>query len=126
MNFDILVLDDDLALRHLFSRSLSLMGNVCTVKSVSEARELLNEQRFDVFICDMKVGDELGIDLLYEVLPALRAEGTVVIALSADDDHFAECRTLGVDLIFAKPIMPQSLIHIVENVLMPEPHQRPA
>jgi DNA-binding NtrC family response regulator len=50
MRFEILVLDDDLALRHLFSRSLSLTGNVCTVKSVSEARELLSEQRFNIFI----------------------------------------------------------------------------
>jgi hypothetical protein len=69
----------------------------------------------------MKGGDELGIDLLIEALPSLRAEGTVVIALSADEDHFEECRALGVDLIFAKPIMPQSLIHIVQNVLMPDP-----
>jgi two-component system, NtrC family, response regulator PilR len=63
------------------------------------ARNLLAARRFDVLLCDIYLGPELGLDLVREQQPTLSRHKTLTIAMSADDSSRAECRALGVTFL---------------------------
>jgi DNA-binding NtrC family response regulator len=114
--FKILMLDDDSDLRRMFSRALvKKQCDVFMASNLDQARTYLNEHVFDVFVCDMMVGDELGLDLLREVYGKLAELRTLIIVLSGNPEHFAACRELGIEIILSKPVVPSSLIGVVEN-----------
>ena len=66
----ILVVDDEPDLRTLYELTLLREGyRVETAGDLAEARQYLQEKRFDAVITDMRLPDGLGL----EVLPTLRA-----------------------------------------------------
>lgn len=110
-------MDDDQDLLRLFTKTLAKNGyRVLPAMSMERARTLLTNDHFDVFVCDMNMGEERGIDLLREMRPVLEAHSTEVLVLSADDRYFAELRELGYQLIIEKPILPSSLINIIRGI----------
>ena len=65
---NILVVDDEPDLRTLYELTLLREGHsVSAAGSLSEARDLLSRQRFDVLISDMRLPDGLGLELLREL-----------------------------------------------------------
>lgn len=76
LDADILVIDDDDALREMLATALSLKGaRVTAVRSAAEARTL--ENTFDIALIDMMLSDCRGDELL----AALRVRGTVNAAM---------------------------------------------
>jgi DNA-binding NtrC family response regulator len=118
---NILVMDDDIQLLRLFSKTLVKEGyRVLSARSVDEARTLLTEENFQVFVCDMNMGEDRGIDLLGEMQTRLKAANTLVLVLSADDIYFRDLRNMGYSLIIEKPVLPSSLINIIQRILTVE------
>ena len=80
--YHILVVDDELSMRELLEYLLVKEGyQVTCAESGTRAVEMLGEDRYDLMICDIRLGDITGLD----VLRASKAKNpdTVVIMISA-------------------------------------------
>ena len=78
----ILVVDDELSMRELLEVLLVKEGyKVTCAKNGQDAVSMINKTVFDLLLCDIRLGDITGID----VLKALKEENqdTVVIMISA-------------------------------------------
>jgi two-component system response regulator PilR (NtrC family) len=61
----ILVVDDELSMRELLEYMLTKEGyQVTCAKSGREAIDLLGKKRFDLMLCDIRLGDITGLDVL--------------------------------------------------------------
>lgn len=114
----ILILEDDLALIRLYGKVIRKAGyKVSEATNIQEARDQLSRQRFDVFICDMRLGAERGIDLLIEQKMFLEEQQTQVVVVSAEEQYREMCREMGIDLFFSKPVSPSELARMIERLL---------
>lgn len=115
----ILIMEDTDDLRRLYSKTLAKAGyQVFPAATIREARELLAQHRFDVFMCDIRMGSEgLGTDLLREQLDALRALGTEIIMVSAEARYRDLCEEMGIEFYIEKPVALPPLITLVNRLL---------
>ncbi|MBI5670124.1 MAG: response regulator [Chloroflexi bacterium] len=116
--FSVLVLDDDDDLRHMFTVFLSRQGyQVRGAASIGEAQQLLDSQPFDVFLCDMRLGSERGIDLLRDCAQAKRYGRMQMIAMSAEHHYRQACEDLNIEFFISKPVSLQMLSKLLERLL---------
>ena len=65
----LLVVDDEINIRRLYSQELSEEGHqVVTAASATEAVEKLGESAFDLVILDIKLKNESGLELLQSIV----------------------------------------------------------
>jgi two-component system response regulator PilR (NtrC family) len=101
----ILVVDDEPDLRTLYELTLLREGHaVTTAGNLSEAREHLRLQRFDVLISDMRLPDGLGLQLLREVGEAQRTEKAIVITAYGSAENAVEALKAGAFDYLTKPV----------------------
>lgn len=118
---NILILEDDLAIISLFSRVLRVNGyTVYEATHLAAARKHLSEHHFDLFLCDMRLGAERGIDLLAEQQEKLTEQGTRVVVVSAEEEYRKLCQDMGIDIFFSKPVSPIELNSLVGELLHSE------
>ena len=78
----ILVVDDELSMRELLEYMLTREDyKVSCAQSGQEAIDLLNQNHFDLFLCDIRLGDITGLDVLRAAKK--RHPDNVVIMISA-------------------------------------------
>lgn len=114
----ILVVDDDLSMRELLSFMLGREGyRVETASGGKEALAVLKERGFDLLLCDIRLGDISGL----EVLKAARElhPGAVVIMISAfaSTETAVEAMNLGAYDYVPKPFNKDELLETVEKAL---------
>src|SRR5690606_33901826 len=66
----VLLIDDEEKLRNLMARVIGLEGegfDVVQADNAKSARKKLNQEDFDVVICDVKLPDGNGVDLITEI-----------------------------------------------------------
>jgi DNA-binding NtrC family response regulator len=120
----VLLLEDETYLRRLFSKVLSKKGyQIVEAATMRVARELLLSRKFDVLICDIRLGDGLGIDLLREHLETLTRNGTKVIIVTGEARFHHLEDDLGIDLYLEKPVSIETLVTLVER-LSPLPKEK--
>src|SRR6266700_1749516 len=107
----ILVADDEKACRDSIQKVLEREGHaVHTAENVDGAIEALGLNHFDLVVCDYRMPDKTGIDLLMELR---RKESSVpVLMISAYADALVEAAILrlgGLELL-KKPIRRQELV----------------
>jgi two-component system response regulator PilR (NtrC family) len=113
----ILIMEDNPDLRHLYSKSLRKFGyEVHSAATLQEARALLEDSRFDVFLCDIQVGSERGTDLLLEQQAILSQSGTQVVILSAYPRYRPMADEMGVDFYLEKPVSLDTLLTMVKRL----------
>ncbi len=113
----ILILDDNDHIRRLFSRALEQSGyKTYPVATVQEARDLLAQHHFDVFLCDIHVGADRGTDLLREQSARLSKAGTNVIMVSADPRYRSLCTEMGIEFYMEKPVAIAPLVTLVSRL----------
>jgi len=81
-NAHILIVDDELSMRELLDVMLSRIGyHVSFAENGKQAVSMVTQTRYDLLLCDIRLGDITGLD----VLKAAKKEdpGTVVIMISA-------------------------------------------
>lgn len=85
--------------------------------SLAQARALLEQGRFDLWLCDLNLPDGSGIDLLAQRRDA--HVGTPVIAMSAELDgaEQAKLRARGFDEVLAKPCPAPLLLRTIRRQL---------
>jgi DNA-binding response OmpR family regulator len=113
----ILVMEDDDHLRRLYSKALSKSDyHVYPAATIEEARGLLTSSQFDIFLCDIHMGNGLGTDLLQEQRATLNDNDTQVIMVSGEARYRAICEEMGVDFYLEKPVPVSMLLTLVERL----------
>ncbi|MCD4763605.1 MAG: response regulator, partial [Desulfobacterales bacterium] len=78
----ILVVDDDLSMREFLEVMLSREGyKVSCAESGKKAISMINKKHFDLLLCDIRLGDISGLDVLRAAKK--KSQHTVVIMISA-------------------------------------------
>ena len=115
---NILVVDDEEQVRRLLNRTLSKVEYTCTLAADgAEARKCLDEQTFDLVLCDVKMPGESGISLTKHIAAA-HGDTAVIMLTAVDDpktaDAAIEAGTYG---YIIKPFNPNELIINIRNAL---------
>ena len=115
---NILVVDDEEQISRLLNRTLSRAKYTCTLAAdAAKARKCLEEQAFELVLCDVNMPGESGIDLARHI--AAEYEDTAVIILTGVDDPKTadaaiEAGTYG---YIIKPFNPNELMINIRNAL---------
>ena len=115
----VLVMDDDENQRYIFGRALEHAGcQVYPASTIQEARHLLNNNHFDVLLCDVCMdGGRYSTDLIQEYSSELSAQGTEIIMMSAERQYQHLCEAAGLSHFVAKPIGVQPLLVLVSSLI---------
>ena len=120
----ILVVDDDTRLKNLLQRFLREQGfAVSGAKDADNARDMLNQYKFDLLIVDVMMPGENGFDFL----KTLRLENNVpVIMLTAMGEVSDRIEGLeaGADDYLPKPFEPKELVLRIRNILKRAPQEK--
>ena len=101
----ILVVDDEPDLRTLYELTLLREGyRVETAASVTEAREVLQTQRFEAVITDMRLPDGFGMELLQDLRDQQRRERCVVMTAYGSAENAVEALRAGAFDYLTKPV----------------------
>ena len=116
----VLIMEDEIHLLRLFSMALQRSGyQVYEASTISVARQLILSMTFAVFIADMRMGNERGIDLLIEQLERLHAHETKILVISAESAYQKPCIDLGIEMFLTKPVTPLGVIKILNSLVSP-------
>ena len=118
MNRRILIIDDDLDMCTLLSRYLSRKGFETDVAhSGSKGIVKCKEGNFDIVLCDYRLGDKDGKDVLVEI-KAHKPETIVLIITGYSDIKTAiEVVKLGAYDYITKPLIPDEVLNVLATAL---------
>jgi two-component system response regulator PilR (NtrC family) len=101
----VLVVDDEPDLRTLYELTLLREGyRVDAAGTLGEAWQLLDEQRFDAVITDMRLPDGLGLELLHRMVSQQRAERCIVMTAYGSAENAVEALKAGAFDYLTKPV----------------------
>lgn len=101
----VLVVDDEPDLRTLYELTLLREGyRIDTAADLQQARVLLDSQRFDVVITDMRLPDGLGIALLHSLKAQQRPERVIVMTAYGSAENAVEALKAGAFDYLTKPV----------------------
>jgi DNA-binding NtrC family response regulator len=116
----ILVLEDNVDLLRLYGKVLVKAGyQVDLVNTLGDVERHLTGCQYDLFICDMQVGESTSLSMLDAWIERLRAIGTRVVAISGRMKYAESCAALGVDRFIIKPVMSDVMRMMVQELLAP-------
>lgn len=114
----ILVVDDEPDLRTLYELTLLREGyEVVSAPDLTQAREWLAQQRFDMLITDMRLPDGLGLELLRELNAQQRSEKSIVITAYGSAENAVEALKTGAFDYLTKPVDLKQLRAAVQSAL---------
>jgi two-component system, NtrC family, response regulator PilR len=115
---NILVVDDELSMREMLEVMLNREGyTVFCAESGKKAIALLEERHFDLLLCDIRLGDITGLDVLRS--GKIKTEGTVVIMISAysTTETAVEAMNMGAYDYVPKPFDMEELKQTIKKAL---------
>jgi DNA-binding response OmpR family regulator len=115
----ILILEDDESLLSLYKKVFTQTGfRVATATTLAQASQHLKARPFDIFICDIYIGSDFGIDLLRVHQQALMQAGTQVLVITGDSRYKILSEDLGVNFFINKPVELGPLLMLVKSLAM--------
>lgn len=118
MNANILIVDDELAIRRLLARYLTDEGYECQLaESVVSAIEILAAGTFDLLLSDLKMPEASGLDLIRHAKKHYPQMGRVMITGYGSPDLASEIIMVGVYGYIIKPVTKNVVLITVENAL---------
>jgi DNA-binding response OmpR family regulator len=119
MSKKILVVDDEPNVRLSYRVALETEGYaVVEADCAGKALEQFAGNHFDLAILDMRMPEMDGLDLLAEMRRRGLATPTVIITAYGDIPHAVRAMQLGAIDFLRKPMTPESLRNVVENILV--------
>ncbi|MDP2251365.1 MAG: sigma-54 dependent transcriptional regulator [Hydrogenophaga sp.] len=119
----VLVVDDEPDLRTLYELTLLREGyEVISAPDLTQAREWLQQRRFDVLITDMRLPDGLGLELLRELGRTQRTEKSIVITAYGSAENAVEALKTGAFDYLTKPVDLKQLRSAVTAALQSQRH----
>ncbi|MDB5850468.1 MAG: sigma-54-dependent Fis family transcriptional regulator, partial [Rhodoferax sp.] len=115
----ILVVDDEPDLRTLYELTLLREGyRIDTAADLHEARQLLQEKRFDAVITDMRLPDGLGLELLHSLKAQQRSERCIVMTAYGSAENAVEALKAGAFDYLTKPVDLKQFRAVVASALL--------
>ena len=114
----ILVVDDELSMRELLEYMLNKEGHTVTCAETGrEAIRLLGKNNFDLLLCDIRLGDITGLDVLRAA--KIQNPDSVVILISAyaTTETAVEAMNEGAYDYVPKPFDKDELMHTITTAL---------
>ena len=101
----VLLVEDEPLARWVGRKCLESLGCFVTeADSVSRAEEQLKAVRFDVIVCDHRLPDGLGIDLIRRLREQRRQEQIIYLTAETEEITSAQAKALGLSALLAKPL----------------------
>jgi DNA-binding NtrC family response regulator len=101
----VLIVDDDPSIVRGFSRFLTAAGySVSETSTLGEAREQMEERRFDAVILDLYLPDGRGIDWISELRAGYPSLAIILVTGEGDIPTAVEALRLGGDNFLTKPV----------------------
>ncbi len=125
----LLVVEDEAINRTLLRAVLDHSTNariraseVVEAGTLAEARRLVNRDRFDLVLLDVRLPDGNGLDLAREIDLRDAADRPKIVILSASvmPDQEAAATEAGCDAFLAKPYRPGDLVELIERLVLAE------
>ena len=115
---NVLVVDDEPDIRELLEITLSRMNlNSCAAANVREAKNLLNQEKFDLCLTDMKLPDGNGIDLVKHIQTEYPSLPVAVITAFGSMETAIKALKAGAFDFVSKPIDLKMLRGLVDSAL---------
>jgi NtrC-family two-component system response regulator AlgB len=115
---DILLIDDETSLRRTVRTTLETMGHaVAEAASGEQALRLLQKQRFDLAVLDLRLGREAGLDVLPKLLETAPGLAVIVATAFASIGSAVEAMRRGAFDYLPKPFTPDELRVVLQRWL---------
>lgn len=121
--FNILVVDDSVALRQFLLSALRATGFVITAAGDGrEAYEKAIAQSFDLIVTDHNMPKMNGVELIaaLRVLPQYQAIPILVLTVESNEELKQKAKASGATGWIVKPIHPDTIVALVRKLLVPE------
>ncbi|NDC42894.1 MAG: sigma-54-dependent Fis family transcriptional regulator, partial [Chitinophagia bacterium] len=123
---NILVVDDDNDMCLLLSRFLTRNGYVvATAKSGAEALEWLKKNKPSLILCDFRLDDMNGTELLTRIKAAEPDALVIIITGYSDVKDAVEVMKIGAYDYVTKPLYPDEILLTIKKALSDEEVVRP-
>ena len=118
MKKKILIIDDDLDMCSLLSRFLTKKGYEAEV-ALNGIKGLarFNEEHFDIVLCDYRLGDRDGKEVLLKIKEAKPETIVVIITGYSDIKTAVDVIKMGAFDYITKPLIPDEVINVIEKSL---------
>ncbi|HET6245666.1 MAG: sigma-54-dependent Fis family transcriptional regulator [Bacteroidetes bacterium] len=114
----ILVIDDDVDICLLLSRFLTKNAfSVSTAHSGAKALEILKKETFDLVLCDFRLGDTDGTEILTKIKEINPAIAVIIITGYLDIKIAVKVIKLGAFDYVTKPLFPEEILLTVKKAL---------
>jgi two-component system response regulator HydG len=124
MNKSILIIDDDIDLCTLLGRYLSRKGfDTEATHTGAKGIAKFNEKKFDAVICDYRLGDMDGKDVIAAIRKQNPNVGLLVITGYSDIKTAVEVIKLGAFDYITKPLIPDEVLNILHKILQTPPEE---
>jgi len=118
----ILCIDDDLDLVTLLKRFLSKNGySVEFALSGSKGLKLFEEENFDLVLCDFRLPDKDGLEMIQELRKLKPGIPIILITAYSDVKIAVKAVKMGAYEYVSKPILPDEILITVANALNQKP-----
>lgn len=118
MNKRILIIDDDFDMCALLSRYLEKKGYDTEVAhNGAKGIAKFNEFHFDIVLCDFRLGDKDGKDVLLKIKSAKPKTIVIIITGYSDIKTAVDVIKLGAFDYITKPLIPDEVINVIEKAL---------
>ncbi|HSQ58357.1 MAG TPA: response regulator, partial [Gemmata sp.] len=109
-HLNLLLIDDEASLRRTLRTALESMGHTVTeAASGKQALELVVRQRFDLAFLDLRLGKEMGLDVLPDLIRAAPGLHVVIVTAFSSLDSAIEAMRRGAFDYIPKPFTPNQL-----------------
>ncbi|MDP2998855.1 MAG: ATP-binding protein [Bryobacterales bacterium] len=119
-----LLVEDNAINRKVGQRLLEKLGfEVALAENGREAIEAVERQRFDAILMDCQMPEMDGFEATRHLRASGAAQGAPILAITARamEGDRAACLAAGMDGYLSKPIRPEDLIRLLEQLLSPAP-----
>lgn len=114
----ILIIDDDLDMCALLSRFLEKKGyETDTAHNAAKGLAKFNEGHFDVVLCDFRLGDKDGKDVLLKIKDAKPSTVVIIITGYSDIKVAVDVIKHGAFDYITKPLIPDEVINVIEKAI---------
>jgi two-component system response regulator HydG len=118
MKFNILIIDDDVDICILLQKFLEKKGfDVDTIYSSGKVLNKFKEKNYDCVLCDYRLGDEDGKDVLIKIKDAYPQTMVVIMTAYSDIRTAVNVIKLGAFDYITKPLVPDELLNIINKAL---------
>ncbi len=113
----ILVIDDDTFMCNLLQTYLSNHGyNVNTAYAAKDALNLIKKNIYDVVVCDFRLPDSDGLEMLKKIKSIHPATKVVIITAYAEVRMAVKLMKQGAYDYVTKPLQQEELLHLVDKI----------